>query len=61
MDILAGLTQGFAIALEPMNLFWCFIGVFFGTVVGVLPGLGPSATVALLLPLSRTSRGEAAG
>jgi putative tricarboxylic transport membrane protein len=52
MDILAGLTQGFAVALEPMNLFWCFIGVFFGTVVGVLPGLGPSATVALLLPLT---------
>ncbi|MBI3044031.1 MAG: tripartite tricarboxylate transporter permease [Betaproteobacteria bacterium] len=52
MEVLAGLAQGFGIALEPMNLFWCFVGVFFGTVVGVLPGLGPSATVALLLPLT---------
>ena len=52
MDVLAGLIQGFAVALEPMNLFWCFVGVFFGTVVGILPGLGPSATVALLLPLT---------
>lgn len=52
MEVLAGLMHGFAVALEPMNLFWCFIGVFFGTVVGILPGLGPSATVALLLPLA---------
>ncbi len=52
MEILANLANGFAVALEPMNLLWCFIGVFFGTVVGILPGLGPSATVALLLPLT---------
>jgi len=52
MDILTGLAQGFAVAMTPMNLMWCFVGVFFGTVVGVLPGLGPSATVALLLPLT---------
>ena len=52
MDVIAGLAQGFSVALEPMNLLWCFVGVFFGTVVGVLPGLGPSATVALLLPLT---------
>jgi putative tricarboxylic transport membrane protein len=52
MEVLSGLAQGFAVALQPMNLFWCFVGVFFGTIVGVLPGLGPSATVALLLPLA---------
>jgi len=52
MEVLNGLMQGFSIALEPMNLLWCFIGVLFGTIVGVLPGLGPSATVALLLPLT---------
>ncbi|MGQ0524099.1 MAG: tripartite tricarboxylate transporter permease [Betaproteobacteria bacterium] len=52
MEMLAGLMHGFAVALEPMNLFWCFVGVFFGTIVGILPGLGPSATVALLLPLA---------
>ena len=52
MEMLTGLMHGFAVALEPMNLFWCFVGVFFGTIVGILPGLGPSATVALLLPLA---------
>ncbi|HJQ62953.1 MAG TPA: tripartite tricarboxylate transporter permease [Burkholderiales bacterium] len=52
MEILANLAQGFSVALAPMNLFWCFLGVFLGTIVGILPGLGPSATVALLLPLA---------
>jgi len=52
MEMLTNLMQGFAVALEPMNLLWCFIGVFLGTIVGILPGLGPSATVALLLPLA---------
>ncbi|MDQ6618196.1 MAG: tripartite tricarboxylate transporter permease [Pseudomonadota bacterium] len=44
--------QGFAVALEPANLMWCFVGVFLGTVIGVLPGLGPPATIAMLLPLT---------
>src|SRR3954462_3494726 len=52
MEILSGLLQGFAVALEPANLFWCFVGVVLGTVVGVMPGLGPPATIALLLPLT---------
>ncbi|MBC7781180.1 MAG: tripartite tricarboxylate transporter permease [Proteobacteria bacterium] len=52
MDILSGLLHGLAIAVEPMNLLWCFIGVLLGTVVGVLPGLGPAATIAMLLPLT---------
>ena len=52
MEILSGLANGFAVALEPANLFWCFVGVFLGTVVGILPGLGPPATVAMLLPLT---------
>jgi putative tricarboxylic transport membrane protein len=52
MEIIAGLANGFAVALEPANLFWCFVGVFLGTVVGILPGLGPPATVAMLLPLT---------
>lgn len=52
MDVIGGLLQGFAVALTPMNLFWCFAGVFLGTVVGVLPGLGPPATIAMLLPLT---------
>ena len=52
MDIVSGLLQGFAVALEPLNLFWCFVGVLLGTVVGILPGLGPPATIAMLLPLT---------
>ncbi len=52
MEILANLGHGFAIALQPLNLFWCFAGVFLGTVVGVMPGLGPAATIAMLLPLT---------
>jgi putative tricarboxylic transport membrane protein len=52
MDVLANLAQGFAVALTPFNLLWCFIGVFLGTIIGVLPGLGPAATIAMLLPLT---------
>jgi len=52
MDTLSQLANGFAIALTPMNLMWCFIGVTVGTAIGVLPGLGPALTIALLLPLT---------
>ena len=52
MEILGSLGQGFAVAFQPLNLFWCFVGVFLGTVVGVMPGLGPAATIAMLLPLT---------
>ncbi|MEN9784673.1 MAG: hypothetical protein RJA24_2016 [Pseudomonadota bacterium] len=52
MDVLLSLGHGFAVAFEPLNLFWCFVGVFLGTVVGVMPGLGPAATIAMLLPLT---------
>src|ERR1700741_1850679 len=52
MDVLSGLAHGFSVALQPVNLFWCFVGCFLGTVVGILPGLGPAATIALLLPLT---------
>ena len=52
MEILTGLANGFAVALEPANLLWCFVGVFLGTLVGIMPGLGPPATIAMLLPLT---------
>lgn len=52
MEALSSLLYGFSVALTPANLFWCFVGVFLGTIVGVLPGLGPPATIAMLLPLS---------
>jgi len=52
MDALGNLLLGFSVALTPVNLFWCLVGVVLGTVVGVLPGLGPAATIAMLLPLT---------
>src|SRR5512134_1129610 len=52
MEVLSGLLGGFAVALQPMNLLWCLVGVALGTVVGVMPGLGPPATIAMLLPLT---------
>ena len=50
MDILANVLLGFQVALQPANLFFCFMGVLIGTLVGVLPGLGPVAAMSLLLP-----------
>lgn len=52
MDLIANLGLGFAVALSPWNILYCFIGVLLGTVVGILPGLGPLATVAMLLPMT---------
>src|ERR1700692_2095850 len=49
---LSDLWYGFGIALEPHNLMWCFIGVLVGNMVGVLPGMGPLATISILLPLT---------
>ena len=48
------LLLGFETALTPENIFWCFIGVLVGTVIGVLPGLGSATGVAVLLPLTLT-------
>ena len=52
MDIIASLGLGFSVALDPMNILYCFIGVLLGTLVGVLPGIGPTATIAMLLPIT---------
>ena len=52
MSILDSLALGFSVALTPTNLLFCFIGSVLGSVVGVLPGLGCAATIALLLPLT---------
>src|SRR5580692_4879481 len=48
---LASLWYGFGVALEPHNLMWCFVGVLVGNMVGVLPGMGPLATISILLNL----------
>lgn len=49
---LTDLWTGFGVALEPHNLMWCLLGVVVGNMVGVLPGLGPLATISILLPLT---------
>src|SRR6201981_1907777 len=49
---LSDLWYGFGVALEPHNLMWCFVGVLVGNMVGVLPGMGPLATISVLLPLT---------
>jgi TctA family transporter len=49
---LADLWYGFGVALEPHNLMFCFLGVLIGNMVGVLPGMGPLATISMLLPLT---------
>jgi putative tricarboxylic transport membrane protein len=52
MDLLANLTLGFGVAATPINLLYAFVGCVVGTLVGVLPGIGPVATIAMLLPIT---------
>ncbi|HEX6176593.1 MAG TPA: tripartite tricarboxylate transporter permease [Candidatus Binatia bacterium] len=52
MDLVDNISLGFQTAFTLANLFYCLIGVFLGTLIGVLPGLGPTATIAMLLPLT---------
>lgn len=52
MEIINNILYGFSIAFEPINLLHCLAGVFVGTLVGVLPGLGPVASISMLLPLT---------
>jgi TctA family transporter len=54
MEVFDNVALGFSVAMTPMNLWYCFVGVLIGTAVGVLPGLGPIATIAMLLPLTFT-------
>src|SRR5256885_15819869 len=60
MDVISNLGLGFAVALTIQNIAYCFIGVLLGTVIGVLPGIGPVTTVAMLLPISFTLQPESA-
>jgi putative tricarboxylic transport membrane protein len=52
VDALAQLAHGFVVAFSPLNLFWAFIGSVLGTAIGVLPGIGPALTIALLMPVT---------
>src|SRR5215510_10265049 len=60
MDVLSNLGLGFAVALTIPNVAYCFIGVLLGTIIGVLPRIGPVTTVAMLLPISFTLQPESA-
>jgi TctA family transporter len=52
MDLFANLATGFGVALTYQNLLYCFAGVLLGTLIGVLPGIGPVPTIAMLLPIT---------
>jgi putative tricarboxylic transport membrane protein len=52
MDTVQQILYGFGVALQPINLLFCFLGAVAGTLVGVLPGLGPTAAMAMLLPVT---------
>ena len=52
MDALNNLMYGFGIALEPINIAYVFAGVFAGTIIGMLPGLGPISALALMIPIT---------
>jgi len=53
-SLFANLALGFGVALSIQNLLYCFMGVVLGTLIGVLPGIGPVATIAMLLPVTFT-------
>lgn len=52
MDVFNNLILGFSVALTPINLLYCLFGVLIGTLIGVLPGIGSVATIAMLLPVT---------
>ncbi len=52
MEFYQSIFLGFQASLQPINLLFCFVGVLIGTLVGVLPGLGPTGTMAILLPIT---------
>ncbi|WP_219419797.1 tripartite tricarboxylate transporter permease [Pseudonocardia nigra] len=60
MDAITDLMGGFAVVFSPETLIWVFVGVMLGTVIGVLPGLGPASTIAILLPITYSLPAEAA-
>ncbi|MFC5830660.1 tripartite tricarboxylate transporter permease [Nonomuraea insulae] len=52
MDVLSSILGGFDVVFQPVNLAYCFAGVLIGMLIGVLPGLGPVATISILLPIT---------
>ena len=58
-DLLSNLALGFSVAGTPNNIGFCLLGALVGTLVGVLPGIGTVATVAMLLPITSVCRRSA--
>jgi putative tricarboxylic transport membrane protein len=52
LETLQNVYYGFTVILTPINMLYCFVGVVMGTLIGVLPGIGPTTTLALLLPVT---------
>ena len=52
MDTLGHILNGFNVALMPVNLWYTFLGCFMGTIIGILPGIGPAAGIGLLIPIT---------
>lgn len=52
LESLSSLMYGFGVALDPINIFYVFVGVFAGTIIGMLPGLGPISALALMIPIT---------
>ena len=52
VEILQSFGAGLLVVLQPENLLYCFVGVFLGTFIGVLPGIGSMAAIAMILPLT---------
>ena len=52
MELLSNLALGLQVAMSLDNLAYCFVGVVLGTLIGVLPGIGPVATISMLLPIT---------
>jgi TctA family transporter len=52
VELLGNLVLGFGVAVSPINLAFCFLGALLGTLIGVLPGIGPLATISVLLPIT---------
>lgn len=52
METFTHILNGFVVCMQPINLWYTFLGVLMGTIIGVLPGIGPSAGIALLIPIT---------
>ncbi|QCK87359.1 tripartite tricarboxylate transporter permease [Phreatobacter aquaticus] len=52
MDLVSNIALGFSVAITPVNILFCFVGVLLGTLIGVLPGIGAVATMSMLLPVT---------